>query len=46
MKIDLELEVVNGRLTLIGKTYDELNEYEKFVMNGLLKEYKTKNEIL
>lgn len=40
MKIDLQLEVVQGRVTLVGKTFEQLNEYERSVMNGLFKKEK------
>lgn len=46
MKIDLELRVINGKLTLTGKTYELLNEYEKSVMNGLIKKEKLQTETL
>lgn len=39
-KIDLSIEITNGRVTLRNKTYNELNEREKLVMNGLLKKSK------
>lgn len=41
MNVDLEIEIKNGRVTLKGKTYDELNHDEKQVMDGLLKDLKT-----
>ncbi len=44
MKVDLSLEVNKGRITLKGKTYNDLNTREKIIMNGLIKHYKLKNK--
>lgn len=41
VKINLNIEIKNGRVTLKGKTYNELNDDEKIVMDELLKDHKT-----
>lgn len=43
MIIDLDIEIIGGRVTLKGKTYAELNPDEKIIMDGLLKKYKLEN---
>lgn len=42
MKIDLEIEVKNGRLLLNNKPYSQLNDHEKEVVNGAIKKMKLK----
>ncbi len=43
MKIDLELEIKNGRVVLENKTYEELNKDEKELMDLMLKNEKSKS---
>ena len=45
-KIELDIKIVQGRITLVGKTYQELNPDEKKVMDGLIKDKKLETETL
>lgn len=43
-KIELDIKVEKGRVTLKGKRYDELSPDEQMLMDGLLKGLKSETE--
>lgn len=45
MKINIKIKTKSGRLTMNGKTYQELNENEKSFLNDLLKSAKLEDKI-
>lgn len=44
MNLKIEVEITMGRVTMNGKTYQELSDTEKLFMNDLLKTLKLESE--
>jgi len=41
VEVNLNIKIQNGRVTLKGKTYNQLNDDEKLIMGDLIKELKS-----